>query len=228
MPKSSKKGVKQLLYVEVRTLDDIARFSCRFDSSARELISSKNGKKQRVIGLAEGMDEKVIALYTDIDLDADTIRYVYGEGQEKGTEFVHGTELRQPGVCYINLVGLEMSKFGVAKESAFKGVNCVRIGRLDDLVKSLVKRGVMRDNIEYAYAFGHKGKTVIGAFDIIEELASERKTFYYSTSNSSIEASFARYKYSTGSIDFSNDFGEHSYMYVKIINLAKAFPFFKE
>ena len=69
-----------MLYVEVRTLDDIARFSCRFDSSARELISSKNGKKQRVIGLAEGMDEKVIALYTDIDLDADTIRYVYGEG----------------------------------------------------------------------------------------------------------------------------------------------------
>ncbi|MDE1761783.1 MAG: hypothetical protein KGH78_01155 [Candidatus Micrarchaeota archaeon] len=227
MPKESKKGGKQLLYIEASTLEDIVRFATRFDSSAKELITAKFGKKHRIIALAEGIDDVVIALYKDIDVDADTIRYEYTSGASRA-QFVSGVEQRQPGVAFVNLVEIEISKFREAKPSAVKGVDCVQVKGEGSLIKGLIKKSVIRETIEYAYAFPYKGKTIIGAFDLIEELSGERKTFYYSTSNSKAKADFARYNYTTDKLDFSDEFGEHSYMYVKIINLAKPFPFFKE
>ena len=227
MPKESKKGGKQLLYIEADTLEDIVRFATRFDSSAKELIRAKFGKKHRIIALSESIAEAVIALYKEIEVDADTIRYEYSAGANR-TQFVSGVEQRQPGVSFVNLVGIDISKFKAAKPGTVKNVECVRVTGIDSLIKGLIKRSVIRETIEYAYSFPYRGRTIIGAFDLIEELSGERKTFYYSASSSKAKTGFARYNYTTDKLDFSDEFGEHSYMYVKIINLAEPFPFFKE
>ncbi|MGI0141235.1 MAG: hypothetical protein ACREBF_01110 [Candidatus Micrarchaeales archaeon] len=229
MAKEAKKdkGGKELLYTEADTIEDIARFSSRFDTSARELLIWNSGGKHRVIALAESLGSKVIALYKDIKVEADTIRYVYGTEQQNRVEFVSSFE-QQNGSSYTNLIDIDLSKFKPAKSTAIKDIGCVRIKKIDDMVKSAIKRGAMREGIEYLYAFPYKGKTVLGAFDIVEELSGEKKTFYYSISNVKMKYGFARYKFATNAVDFSNDFGEHSYLYVKIINLAQQFAFFKE
>ncbi|MDE1845842.1 MAG: hypothetical protein KGH53_00975 [Candidatus Micrarchaeota archaeon] len=228
--KKPKKGGKELLYIETETIEDLARFSSRFDSTAKEMLIYKVGGKHRIVGLAEQIEGKVIALYKDSEIDADTLRYVYVSEDHKESMEVASSidQQRQSGSCYINLIDMDMSKFKVAKPEGVKGIACVRLNKLDDLVKSAIKRSVMRESIEMLYGFTHKGKTYLGAFDIIDELTDEKKTFYYSVANTKLKANFARYKFSTNTVDFSNDFGEHSYMYVKIINLAKPFAFFKE
>ncbi|MDE1870067.1 MAG: hypothetical protein KGH71_03725 [Candidatus Micrarchaeota archaeon] len=227
--KATKKGGKEILYVETESIEDLARFSSRFDSSAKEMLIYKVGSKHRIVGLADQIDGKVIALYKDSDIDADTLRYVYvSEDHKESMEVASTIEQRQSGSCYINLIDIDMSKFKVAKPEGVKGITCVRLNKIDDLVKSAIKRSVMRDSIEMLYAFTHNGKTYLGAFDIIDELVDEKKTFYYSAANTKLKASFARYKFGSNTVDFSTEFGEHSYMYVKIINLAKPFAFFKE
>lgn len=227
--KEAKKEVKELLYIETQSIEDLARFSCRFDSSAKEMLIFKFKGKHRMVALGEAIGDSVMALYKDSEIDADTLRYVYvSEDHKESMEVASSFDQRQSGSAYINLISIDMSKFNEAKPKEMKGINCIKINKLDDLVKSGIKRSVMRDTIDMLYAFEYKGKTVLGAFDIIEELSGEKKTFYYSISNTKIKANFARYKFGTNTIDFSNEFGEHSYMYVKIINLAKAFPFFKE
>lgn len=224
-----KSGTKELFYIETESIEDLARFSCRFDSSAKEMLIFKVKGKHRMVALGEQINESVMALYKDSEVDADTLKYTYvSEDHKESMEVASTFDQRQSGSAYINLIDIDMSKFKEAKPDAAKGINCVKINKLDDLVKSGIKRSVMRDTIDLLYAFEHKGKTIFGAFDIIEELSSEKKTFYYSGSNTRIKANFARYKFGTNTIDFSNEFGEHSYMYVKIINLARPFTFFKE
>ncbi|MDE1850694.1 MAG: hypothetical protein KGH54_02775 [Candidatus Micrarchaeota archaeon] len=221
------KGGRELLYVEADTIEDIARWSSRFDSSAKELIISNEKGRHRIIALVESIQDISLALYKDVEVEADTLRYVYGNEQMPSAELVNNFEQRT-GSSYSNLIDIDLSKFKVAKPASIKDVRSVRIGKIDDLIKSVIKRAVIRDNIEYVYAFEYKGKSVLGVFDLIEELSDEKKTFYYSISNKKMKSGFARYRFATNTVDFSNEFGEHSYMYVKIINLASPFPFFKE
>ena len=229
MPKgSAKKGGKELIYIEAVSVEDIARFSCRFDSSARELLIDNRNGKHRLVALAEGINDAVIAIYKEMGADADTLRYTYGPERGEKTEFVSTFEQRQSGVCYIDLVDIDFSKMRPAKPSITKNVDVIRINRVDDLVKGAIKFGVMHEGIGHLYAFEWKGKQILGAFDLIDDFEGDRKTFYYSVSNKKSIASFARYKFAANVVDFSDDFGEHSYLYAKIVNLAEPFSFFKE
>ncbi|MDE1825131.1 MAG: hypothetical protein KGH61_02400 [Candidatus Micrarchaeota archaeon] len=229
MPKgSAKKGGKELIYIEAVNVEDIARFSCRFDSSAKELLIDNSNGKHRLVALAEGINEAIIAIYKEMGTDANTLRYTYGPERGEKTEFVTTFEQRQSGVCYIDIVDIDFSKMRPAKPSSIKNVDVIKVNRVEDLVKGSIKFGVMHDAIGRLYAFTWRGKQILGAFDLIDDFEGDRKTFYYSVLNKKSGASFARYRFASNVVDFSDDFGEHSYLYAKIVNLAEPFPFFKK
>jgi len=104
----------------------------------------------------------------------------------------------------------------------------IKVGRYESLVKSLVKKAVEKEEIEKAYIFEKNSKYYIGVFDLLEELTDNKKSFYYAELKEYSESSFIRYNYSSDKIEFTKDFGEHSYLYIKLINLAEPFPFFKD
>ena len=177
------------------------------------------------MALADDIDDYVIALYKDVESDADMMKYTYDTNEK--SEFVKTVDRQAVGSYYINVFGVDLKKMGEPKKIGNK-VLSIKMGRVDDLIKSVLKHSINNGAMEHIYAFPYKNSTVLGAFDIIEKLSNEKKTFYYSVLNNKLHASFARYNYLANKLDFSNDFGDHSYMYVKIISLVKPFGFFKE
>ena len=77
------------------------------------------------------------------------------------------------------------------------------------------------------YAFSMKGKSFLCGFDMIDELCDDRKTFYYAAVKDKKRGGFAKYGYADNTFGFTDTVGEHSYIYIKIINLAEPFQFFK-
>lgn len=218
---------KQLLYVQVRSIEDLARSACRFDSTSSELLISKYKKKNRLISLHEGIGELSIALYTEVEKPLGLVRYYYGQEEKENAAFVQDINRQDPDCCYIDVLDVDLSKIKEPKKVDKKSVVLIRMNKVEDLIRGLLKRSMRRENIEHAYSFPYKGGRVVGAFEVIDGLSEEKRTFYYAILNSKVEENFARYDFINNKFDFSNEFGNHSYMYVKIINLTEPFRFFQ-
>lgn len=103
----------------------------------------------------------------------------------------------------------------------------IRLGSFEDIVRAVIKK-YSRDNLlSHLYSFEREGNYIICGFDLFERLENDRRCFYYAISNKR-PAAFARYNYVEDIADFTENVGEHSYMYVKIISLAEPYPFFKQ
>ncbi len=218
---------KQLMYVRVKSIEDLARSACRFDSTASELLVSRYKGKRRLISLHEDIDALTIALYYEVEKSGELVRYYYGQEEKESAKFVEIINRQEPDCCYINVLDIDLSKIKEPKKVDAKSVVIIKVNKVDDLVKGLLKRSMRREYIEHAYVFPYKGGFIIGAFDIIEGLSDDKRTFYYAILNIKTSSNFARYDYVNNKFDFSNEFGNHSYMYVKIINLTEPFKFFK-
>ena len=177
------------------------------------------------MAIGEAFESKAICYYVPYEKRADLLEYrvPQAHGEKETAEAVDRIE-RQPS-HYVNIIDIGLKDI-IRKKFGKVEVALLRAAGHEDIVRALVKRGMRDEYITHIYSFVHKGFRVVGAFDIVEELQNGRKAFYYSVSTNNIDAAFARYSYADNRVDFSKTFGEHNYMYVKIINLAEPFPFF--
>jgi hypothetical protein len=215
----------RIFYVKLASLNDICRYVENFDYTASNVVSMKEGNAYALMAFGEQLEGCTIAYYVNTTGRERIICYTYpsSNGQEENAHFVE--EIGMHPNHYINI--LEMEAGSIKKAKKVKPIPSAKVHSTDDLIIAAIRRGVSHESLPQIYSFSHKGKTVICAFDIIEELSDGQKTIYYAVCEKKPNASFARYKYSDNKVDFAEYMGEHSYMYAKIINLAEPFPFFK-
>ena len=79
------------------------------------------------------------------------------------------------------------------------------------------------------YCFKDKklGKAVLFGFDLIDALSNEKRYIYYTIVELSLVKNFAVYNYRENKTNFVDSVGEHSYLYLKVINLEEKPSFIK-
>lgn len=224
MPKTKKKeSAKRILWVKVKSKLDLVRAACSFDTYSKDILLLKIDGKDSLCFFGEELDDTTIGYYYETKCEDDFIIYsADAEGEKIMPSKAGGERLN---AHYINVVPIEelpLEKAGNAKDLVLK----VKIGRSESLIKSIIKKGVEKEDIESAYIFEADKKMYIGVFDLLEELSDSKKIFYYAELSNYEESSFIRYNYSVNKIEFTKEFGEHTYLYIKLINLAEPFPFF--
>lgn len=228
MPKKEGNGgSKNVLFVRLESLEDLARYACRFDSATAEVFYDSGAG--RLFAFGERIEDTLVAYYANAEKKAEAIRYAYAsQGNAEIAELTDDVDAHPLRSCYINVIGIDMQKFPKAKGIEQKNINCIKVSGVKDLAKAVLKKAIDTEVLGSAYVFAHEGRAVVGAFDLVEELENDKRTFYYAIADNggaeARKASFIRYDYSSNSIDFTDEFGEHSYMYIKLIHLAGPFP----
>ena len=224
MPSKKRKvKAKKILPIKAKSVLDIIRGACSFDTYSKDLLAFKKENKNFLYLLGEELDDTVIAYYVSTDKIGEFAIY---SATTEGEKLDFSNEYKEQfNAHYINILPLESLPF---EERKGEEPIMIKVGRYESLVKSLVKKAVEKEEIEKAYIFEKNSKYYIGVFDLLEELTDNKKSFYYAELKEYSESSFIRYNYSSDKIEFTKDFGEHSYLYIKLINLAEPFPFFKD
>ncbi len=225
MKKKEEGGSKKIVYVKVKSINDFARLASGSDFESRSVIAiSEKGAKKLVL-LGESISNKVIAYCCDSEgMHKGFLYSGTDSGSAEKVEFYD----KDPGMekGFIDIFDVELKAFGKGSISN-KDVSLVKVGSGSGLVKMAIRAAVKEETIKHLYSFTSKGKRIIGGFDLIEELNDDVRNFYYAFGEEQNGAAFARYDYKSGRVEFTDRVGEYSYMYLKIINLAEPFPFFK-
>jgi hypothetical protein len=222
----------KMMCIPLRSELDLVRCACRFSHNSADILVSEHTHSEGLVGYvpSETVGKCILAYTARISTGSDSLVYSYDDLSHAETiadynptdSAVPKTNSYRIGLTRINLSNFD-TKGGMAKN----GINFVRMEKHEDLIKSVIKKSLYKEELENIFIFKYKGKNVLYAFDIIESLADETHVLYYAMFDIEIEGLFARYNYSSGSVDFSNAFGEHSYMYVKLIFLADMPKFFE-
>ncbi len=226
MPKKEGAEHSSILYIRASSVEDICRLACTFDYGSDNLLMTNEKKGSRLAALGEHVGNVVIAYYVTVKEKGKLISYTPAKGDETEKAVFTSGSVQQSGAFNINVIGTDLSTFDGDAKVSQKDIAFVRIDASDDLIRAVIKKGVETESLTHLYSFIRKGKRYLGTFDLFKELENDRKLFYYSPFNNKTQARYARYNYNRNELDFTDSVGEHSYMYVKIINLDEAYPFF--
>lgn len=223
--KSRHRQASKVMYVRLRSLDDLARYVCNYDYTSSALLSAKHGKEYRIMAIGEKIGSIRLAYYVSSVKPETVISYTYPSSayQKENSHFMEGSLQEQSSYMRI----IRASSLSLRSSGRVKVSSTVMLSSASDLVTAVLLNGAGSDSIPYLYSFDYKGSKVLCAFDIIDGLSDDSSILYCAVAAKGQSGNFARYKYSENKIDFTDHMGEHSYMYAKIIHLAEPFPFFK-
>ena len=212
---------KKITYVKVGSVNDLARLAFSNDFYSKSLFCYKRGSRYRIALLGEHVANNIIAYYIDSDKRCSGILYESNDSGERAviSEVDPGMEKGFIDVFEIDISHLDEGKF------AKKDVQLMKTS-IGSLAKMAVKAAMRDESIRHLYLFSYKGKRIIGGFDLVDELSDGVGNFYYAVLPKDEKGNFVAYDYKTGRTEFIDKVREYSYMYLKIINLAEAFPFF--
>ncbi|MHB1830335.1 MAG: hypothetical protein ACYCO0_02990 [Candidatus Micrarchaeaceae archaeon] len=218
---------RKMLYIKLSSLDDLCRYACNFDYTNATIMSIKAPSGYRIFAIGEELGETYISYYINAAKKESLISYSYPSSSSQ-RENSHFTE-QVGGVqshC-MSVISIANAGFKQAAANGIRGTMLIGLSSPHDIVSAIVKSAAGGSTIPHMYSFDYGGRKALCAFDAIPELSGEDNILYYSFMEKNATGSFARYKYAENKVDFTDYMGEHSYMYVKIINLAEPFPFFK-
>lgn len=220
---------KSIVYIRVKSLEDLCRYAYNFDFTSDNLLKEKTGKGYRISILGESIGDSVIAYYieTGSDNSGTMIKYnVPSNGASEEIKFL--TKVESTDIPRINLISIDLKAFK-GKGIKRKSITSVKLGSLEDITKFALKKAAKYESSAHLYSFEYKKSIIICGFDLIDKLEDSKQIFYYIQLGLERKnrGRFIKYNYSENTIDFTDSIGEHPYAYIKIINLADSFPFFK-
>ncbi len=226
MPKTKEKRGTKLLYVKANSVEDIARFAYNPESISKNLICSKHDSEIMLVALGEHIGDNIIAYYTDIKSEPMFVRYVLPTefNEEKAVLIEHGAETDKNSIFVLRT---DLTVFGEIKNVDSEDIMLLRVGHADDIVNAVAMKVAHEEHPGTLYVFEKAGKAYIAGFDLVDELSGDRKTFYYAPLKDMNRRGFIKYNYKDSTFVFSDSIDEHTYIYLKVLNLSEAFPFFK-
>ena len=225
--KSKQPQLKKIVYIKLKSLDDLARYVCNYDYTNSVMASVKYGAGYRIFATGEPMEKVTLVYYINTTKRESVWNYTYPSSiyQKENTHFGEDTTLDQRS--NMRIINISSASPREAGSKTRYDVPLVQLSTTNDLISAALLQAADSNSIPCIYSFDYRGRAVLCAFDVIEGLSDESRILYYTLPDRSESGNFARYKYSENKIDFTDYMGEHSYMYAKIINLAEPFPFFK-
>lgn len=227
MPSKNKPKGKGILYVKLSSMADLARYAYNFDFSSKSIILSRQQGKPRLIALGECIKESVIGYYVSVETQHSFIRYSFPSSSDITESAVFSETAEGSEKDHISIFRVDLGDFRELKAAGRDDVQQIKVETTQDLMHAAIKKSLREESFALLYAFEARGRRFICGFDLIDELADDRKTFYYAETKDKTKGGFARYSYSSNTFEFAETVGEHSYIYIKIISLAEPFPFFK-
>ncbi len=218
---------RKMLYIKLGSLDDLCRYACNFDYTSATIMCMKVPSGYRLFAVGEELGDTYLSYYINAARKESLISYTYPSSpfQREDSHFIEKMGGAQ-NHC-MSIISIDSARFGRADANDIKGTMLIGLSSPHDIVSAIVKSAAGGSTIPCMYSFDYGGRRVLCAFDAIPELSGDDNILFYSFMEKSADGSFARYKYAENKVDFTDYMGEHSYMYVKIINLAEPFPFFK-
>ncbi len=221
---SKKKNNNSLILLRLSSLADMARYAYNFNFTFDSVFLEKIGKREVICAFGEKIDGKTLLYTLDTDKPAKFIRYKPPENDDREEaslvqEYFQGTQT-------INITSMQMESLGVVKNTEKLKFKALELPYVEDLIKLGIKSSsAEEDGLACLYCFSEGDEGIVYGIDLVEKLRSDDTVIYYAKIKNGKHFSFARYDYKNGKAEFAEAVGEHSYMYLKIINLAEK-PFF--
>ncbi len=227
-----KKSGQKAAYVKLASLSDLCRLACGFDYSTEMLILSKFKGENRLMLPGERIENNLILYYVNVKDNVNIVKYMpQSETHEEEVSFANEIEpseiTGQHGVYYIHVLHVDLSRIDECKTIEEKKINLLKTGGIIDIIKGSIRDIEKNEKVGHVYSFQYKGNTIVGAFNILEEFCDDKDNFYYAVEKKGTKNAFIRYDYKTDNAEFTDKLDEHTYIYIKLINLAEPFPFFK-
>ncbi len=226
MKKSSEKSKTLSYFIKLRSLGDFARNASTFGEGVRSVFALKEKSVYKIFAPSVKLGETRLMLYVESKEPGTCIAYKPGTATEKEVLELRDTMVNQdknPNLQNIPIMEIAANPFG-DKHGKIK-VSSVRVKSSDALVKWIVSKSIENSGIGKVLSFKYKGDNYIGSFGLLDD--EENKMFFYAKTNITKEFRFFRYNYTEDKVEPTDTFGEHSFLYVRIINLAEPFSFFK-
>ena len=228
MPKSKREAKGSIFYLRAESIEDIARRACKFDYTADLLLLSRTPKGNELISLGGRIRDTILAYYVNVKESGRIIRYApASEDAGEKAEFVPSMGPGTQNRYYLNVMESDLGGFSRAKGIDRKSVELIKVGSALDLVSAVIKKTSKEETLAQVYSFPFKGRRILAAFDVVNSLSDDKPAFFF-TPFEGARKGFARYDYREDRLDFTDQVGEHAYIYAKVINLAEPFPFFKQ
>lgn len=213
----------EAIFIRTASVVDLCRYAYKFDFTSENLLADLITGGERLMALGERINDKFLLIYyADVESAKGMIEYSPPAEEAEAFRFVNH---RTSKTC-INVLRCSIP-FSSRKKKPQSGLFTVKMGSAEDIAKAAIG-GSDSDHIPHLYSFDYKGRHILCGFNLIDALHNGASSLYYAVSQKPLPGSFARYNYNSDSVEISERIGEHSYMYVKIINLAEPFPFFSE
>jgi hypothetical protein len=222
-------------YFRAKSLADLCRFASTFSGEYSQLLFSFRTKDQLTVfspGIKLGGTRSVF--FFDLKTKASVNFISYKASTATTQEATDMLEKITPAhqdrnTAIMPVIELMSNPFVAAKEPP--KIICVRVRGIDLLVKASINKSMEHATIGRLYVFGKGGKYYAGSFSVLYldegNEDSEIKVFSYAELKEQKESQFFRYDYNNDTVEPTNIFGEHSYLYTRVVNLAEPPTFFK-
>lgn len=216
--KAGKDGL-DAVYVRVGSLGDLARLALGSHSHIR---SVRHGKSHRLMLDGEEVGPTIV-YYFDSDRPG---RYLLYTPDSDGVERAAMSETAPSGLGddyrSMRFPILELSMDPKSESTRIKKVTCVGVEDMDSVIRALVSSAGEEDYIPKVYAFAYKGTMYIGTMELF---GRKERVFVYSRCPDKASPAY-RYDYIKDTIEQAKSVSNGG-TYVRVINLAEPFPFFK-
>jgi hypothetical protein len=208
------------------TLADLARISCVMGNGAYHITAIKEGSKYRLFFMGEKLEDTRLLYCFDVTSKGDSLVYNPGSESEECV-FKDIVPLVPEDYRKYKIPVVELSKnLYTIKNKLNEDVTLVRVKNISSLVKSVVSDTSGRTEAIRMYSFFYKGQHIVGTFSLFRDGAS--RTFAYAGTDEKAQSGYLRYDYLSDSVGFCQNTMDKAVIYIRLLNLAEPFPFFKE
>lgn len=209
-------GALEAAYVRLESLADLARFALGSHSHIKSVM---HGKDHRLMLEGESVGPMII-YYFDSPASG---RYLLYAPDSDGKEKVSVTSEQGEYSRSLRFPIVELSKDPRAESGSFKNVECVRAENVESLIRALVSAAAEDDYIPKIYAFTHAGSRYFATMDLF---GRKERVLVYAKSDEKIGCSAYKYDYISDKVERAMSVSNGG-TYVRVINLAEPFHFFK-
>ncbi len=213
-------------FVKLRSVHDMARNVSTFGDLIRPIFAQKNQGGYRLMWPGAKIGECRIVLYCESKEIGNCLLYKpKSEFGEESVEFMAVQPSGPQGGNAQCIPILELKNVPFEEKKPRIDASCIEARDSSQLIKAVITKAMDHETMGKVYVFSYKQARYVAAFGLIDE--DELKFLTYSRLDEGGEFCFFRYNYSNDRVEPTNTFGDHSYIYVRVVNLAEPFPFFK-
>lgn len=212
-------------YLKLSALTDLARSSCSIGSGVSHINAIKQGRGYRLFSIGEKLESTRLLYCLDVDTKDNVLVYNPNTEDEE-CDFKAAVPAAPEDYKKYKMPVMELSgSMYSIRNKLGDAVATIEVKGLDSLVKSIVSDNSGRTEGIRLYSFFNKTQHIIGTFSLFRNGGS--RTFAYANTDAKEQFGYLQYNYLSDSVDFCHSIAEKPMIYLRIINLAEPFPFFK-